>query len=342
MPVVASLAGFLLIAVNAFFAMAEYALVRIRPSRVEALARAGRRLAPLIRFATEHLDGYLSAVQLAITMTSLGLGWIAEPGVATLVGKVLPLLPISLSVAVSASISFTLAFVLITCLHITFGELLPKLLAIRSPERAVTITIVPLTAMYYVAYLPMLLLHRTASLVARWLSPHRPAADEAHSEEEIRILLEQREEAGKLSLGRLVMFENLFDFGRTTVREVMTPRGSIAYLSAARSWEENLIVLLQRRASRYPVCRDDLDSVVGYVHVKDLALSPGPGDPGPHLLARVRPLLRVRETLDLEECLRLFQERRAGMAHTLRGRTCGIRGEKYANYHIPGGPQRRP
>ena len=320
MPVLASVAGLLLIGVNAFFAMAEYALVRIRPSRIEELARAGRRLAPLIRFASEHLTDYLSAVQLAITMTSLGLGWVAEPGVATLLRGLLPLLPLRLSLAVSASISFALAFLVITALHITFGELLPKILAIRNPERALTITIVPLTGMYYLSYAPMLLLNRTASTLARWLSPRRSAGEETHSEEEIRILLEKREEAGSLSLQRLVMFENLFDFGRTSVREVMTPRGSIAYLSAARSWEENLMVMLQRRASRYLVCKGDLDTVAGYVHVKDLAFEHLAGGLGPDLLKKARPVLRVREPLALEECLRLFQERRAGLAVVTDGR----------------------
>jgi CBS domain containing-hemolysin-like protein/mannitol/fructose-specific phosphotransferase system IIA component (Ntr-type) len=314
MPLLATLAGILLIGVNAFFAMAEYALVRIRPSRIEELARAGRRLAPLIRFASEHLNDYLSAVQLAITMTSLGLGWVAEPGVAALLGGILPLLPLRLSVAVSASISFTLAFLIITALHITFGELLPKLLAIRNPDRALTITIVPLTGMYYLSYGPMLLLNRTASGVARWLSPQRSPQEETHSEEEIRILLEQRQEAGGLSLQRLVMFENLFDFGRASVREVMTPRSSIAFLSASRSWDDNLAVMLQRRASRYLVCKNDLDTVVGYVHVKDLAFQDAAGGERPEVLQKVRPVLRVRESLALEECLRLFQERRSGIA----------------------------
>jgi CBS domain containing-hemolysin-like protein/mannitol/fructose-specific phosphotransferase system IIA component len=314
MPIVQTLVGLLLVAVNAFFAMAEYALVRLRPSRIEELSRQGRRLAPLIRFATEHLNDFLSAVQLAITMTSLGLGWVAEPGLAALLRGLVPALPAWLSETLAASVSFVLAFVVITALHITFGELLPKILAIRNPERAVTITIVPLTVMYYVAYVPMLVLNKTAAAVARWLSPRRPPEEETHSEDEIKILLEQREEAGTLSLPRLIMFGNLFDFGRSTVREVMTPRGSIAYLSAARRWEENLAVMMQRRASRYPVCRDDLDSVVGYLHVKDIAFDVASGGPAPDLVKRARPVLKVRESLSLEECLRIFQERHVSMA----------------------------
>ena len=326
MPLVNTLIAVLLIGVNAFFAMAEYALVRIRPSRVEELARAGRRLAPMVRFATEHLNGYLSAVQLAITMTSLGLGWVGEPGVAALIERFLPTLPFALSVTFSASISFAAAFALITFFHITFGELLPKVLAIRNPERAVVITIVPLTVMYYAAYVPMLLSNKTATAIARALAPRRSKTEETHSEEEIKILLEQREEAGTLSLQRLIMFENLFDFGSATVREVMTPRGSIAYLSASRSWEENLATMRQRRMSRYPVSRDELDNVVGYVHIKDLAFDWMGGDPAHDLLKKARPILRLRETLPLEHCLHLLQDRHTSLAVVLdsHGKVTGL------------------
>jgi mannitol/fructose-specific phosphotransferase system IIA component (Ntr-type)/CBS domain-containing protein len=109
------------------------------------------------------------------------------------------------------------------------------------------------------------------------------------------------------------MFENLFDFGRARVREVMTPRGSIAYLSLARSWEENLVVMLQRKASRYPVCRDDLDTVEGYIHVKDLAFEVVRGDKPPDLRALMRPILRVPEETYLEETLRRAQQGRTGL-----------------------------
>ncbi len=167
----------LLIAVNALFAMAEYSLVRIRASRVEELIRQGRHYARRVRFAAEHLGGFLSAVQLVITMTSLGLGWVGEPAVATGLRRLLGALPAGLQVpagsALSYTLSFTLAFLLVTAAHITFGELLPKLLAIRAPERALRFTILPLTAMYWVSYLPMSLLNATAAAVARLLGGGR-------------------------------------------------------------------------------------------------------------------------------------------------------------------------
>ena len=313
----ALLVAVLLIAVNALFAMAEYALVRIRASRVEELLRQGRRFARRVRFATEHLGGFLSAVQLVITMTSLGLGWVGEPAVAAGLRRLLGRLPDGLGPASSAltlTLSFTLAFLLVTAAHITFGELLPKLLAIRFPERALRFTILPLTAMYWLSYLPMALLNGTAAAVARLLTGGREAVDPAPSDEEIKILLGEKEEEGALSLSRLLMFENLFDFGRATAREVMTPRGSIAWLSLERPWEENLAVMLQRKATRYPVCSNDLDNVLGYLHLKDLAFGLLLGGEEPDLMKLARPILRLGEGELLEECLRRFQAGRHGLA----------------------------
>jgi len=310
----------LLIGVNGFFAMAEYSLVRIRESRLEELVRRGKRLAGLIRFAVQHIDGYMSTVQLGITMTSLGLGWVGEPAVARLIQKLLPLLDKPVVSGLAYSASFVLAFILITGLHILFGELVPKLMAIRNPERYAAFTILPMTGLYYLSFPPMQLLRRAANGILRLLRIEEAHTEELHSEEEIKILLEEREEEGELSLQRLLMFENLFDFGRTLAREVMTPRGSIAYLSCARKWEENLMVMMQYKRSRYPVCRDDIDTVQGYVHIKDLAFEYMSGEKEPDLMELRRAILIFQETTPLEECLRQFQTRRVSLAVVLNKR----------------------
>jgi CBS domain containing-hemolysin-like protein/mannitol/fructose-specific phosphotransferase system IIA component (Ntr-type) len=307
----------LLIAINAFFAMAEYSRVRIRESRLEELARKGKRLAPLIRFALDHLDGYMSTVQLGITMTSLGLGWVGEPAVARLIHRLFPLLDRSSTTGIATSLSFLAAFLLITGLHILFGELVPKLMAVRNPERYAGFTILPMTGFYYLAFVPMQALRRAANGVLKLFGIKGSASEEVHSEDEIKILLEAREEEGGLSLQRLLMFENLFDFGHTVVREVMTPRGSIAYLSCARRWEENLTVMMQYKRSRYPVCEDEIDSVRGYVHIKDLAFEYMTGEKEPDLLELARPILSLQGGTTLEECLRRFQAKRVSLAVVL-------------------------
>jgi len=310
----------LLIALNAFFAMAEYSLVRIRESRLEELARQGKRLAGLIRFAVDRLDGFLSTVQLGITMTSLGLGWVGEPAVARLIHRLFPLLDRPAATGIATSLSFLVAFLLITGLHILFGELVPKLMAVRNPERYASFTILPITGFYYLAFVPMQALRRAANGVLRLFGVKSSAAEEMHSEDEIKILLEEREEEGGLSLQRLLMFENLFDFGHTVVREVMTPRGSVAYLSCARAWEENLMVMMQHKRSRYPVCDDEIDSVRGYVHIKDLAFEYMTGEREPDLLELARPILSFQEGTPLEECLSRFQAKRVSLAVVLNKR----------------------
>ncbi len=320
MDVVNLLIAILLVLVNGFFALAEYSLVRLRESRLEELARKGRRRTNLIQFAVDHIDGYLSSVQLGITMTSLGLGWVGEPTVARLIQRLFPLLSSRITLGVATSVSFLLAFIIITIIHLVFGELVPKFMAIRDPARFAMLTILPMTGFYYLSFPPMQLLRRAANGVLR-LFGFRPAeAGEVHSEDEIKILLEEREEEGELSLQRLLMFENLFDFGRTLAREVMTPRGSIAYLSCARRWEENLMVMMQYKRSRFLVCRDEIDSVQGYVHIKDLAFEYMSGEKEPDLMELRRPILVFQETTPLEECLRQFQTRRVSLAVVLNKR----------------------
>jgi CBS domain containing-hemolysin-like protein len=310
----------LLIAVNAFFALAEYSLLRLRESRLEELSRHGKKRARLIRFALDHLDGFISTAQLGITMASLGLGWVGEPSVARLIHRLFPLLDSPAVTGIATSLSFLLAFLLITSLHLLFGEMVPKLTAIRDPERYALLTILPMIAFYYLAFAPMQLLRRAANGILRLAGIRPSPAEEVHSEDEIKILLEAREEEGELSLQRLLMFENLFDFGHTVVREVMTPRGSIAYLSCARAWEENLMVMMQYKRSRYPVCTDEIDSVRGYVHIKDLAFEYMTGEKEPDLLELARPILTFQEGASLEQCLRQFQARRVSLGVVLNKR----------------------
>ena len=323
---VSLLSAVLLIALNAFLALAEYSLVRLRSSRLKQMVRSGRKTARLVQFAVERIDGYLSAVQLGITMTSLGLGWVGEPAVAGLLNRFLPLLWPGVATAAAYSISFVAAFLLITAVHILFGELVPKLLAIGRPVRGALLTILPLTGLYYLSFIPMLGLRKAAAGVARLLGGAAGVGPEVLSEEEIKIILEQREEQGGMSLQQLLIFENLFDFGRSGVQEAMTPRHLIAFLSTSRTWRENLAVMTERKESRYPVCRDQLDSVEGYVHIKDLAFRYMSGELEPDLLEIKRPIPRVPGSMSLMDCLRLFQEQQVSLAVVLgrEGRVAGL------------------
>lgn len=262
----------ILLLLNAFFVAAEFSLVTIRGSRLEELTRKGHKRADLVRNAVANMDRYLSTVQLGITVTSLGIGWLGEPAFAHMIKTAFPGLSANLSTSLSYGITFGVAFALITSLHITLGELLPKMIAIAKPESVAFWTIRPLILFYYIAFVPMWVLNSVVKFLLKILRIEPDHRAHLHSNEEIKILLDRNEEAGELSLGRLMMFENLFDFGQATIREVLTPADRIVYLSFARSWEENLAIIRTRKFSKYPLCREGLESVVGYVHIKDIVL----------------------------------------------------------------------
>lgn len=306
--------AFLLLIVNAFFVLAEFALVRVRSTRLEELSRKGQKHAQMAQAALKHIDGYLSAIQLGITMASLGLGWIGEPALAHILQPVISFFPPLISQTVSYSVSFAIAFIVITSMHVILGEQVPKLIAIRVPETASLLTAAPLHLFYRATYLPMWVLNKSANKFLKLVGFHSPEGELAHSEEELRMILAQSQEQGRLSLGRLMMFENLFDFGHSIVKEIMTPRDSVAFISLERKWEDNMTVIQQKKFSRYPLCRTGLGDVTGMVHFKDMGMEALLGKTTPNLEGIRRDILSILEETPVEKVLREFQEKRAQMA----------------------------
>jgi len=302
---------------NAVFVLAEFALVKVRFTRLEELAASGDQTAALAKDAVQHLDGYLAAIQLGITMASLGLGWIGEPALANLLSPSFHAAGLSLSPTLAYSISFAIAFVIITATHVILGEQVPKYMAIITPEKTVLWLIIPLRFFYRSTYYPMLVINKSSHYFLRLLRVKAGESELLHSDEELRMILGQSQEHGKLSLGRLMMFEHLFDFGKTYVKEVMTPRSAIVYISPARPWPENLALIKDKKYSRYPLADIDLTSVIGFVHFKDLALDfldCSANCSKPDILKLKRPLHAIQETITVEKALREFQEKRIQMA----------------------------
>lgn len=302
--------------VNAFFVLAEFSLIRVRGSRLEELVRQGNRAAVLVQKAQGNLNAYLAAVQLGITMASLVIGWLGEPAFEKVVESILPALNLDHSPELAHALSFIFAFSIITGLHIVFGEQSPKLFAIQNADRISMMTIYPLTVFYYATYAPMWLLDTLATGVARMLGYRGSKGETLHSDEEIRILLDEREEAGKLSLDRLMMFENLFDFGTAKVRDAMIPRSNVIILALDDKPAEVLRILQENRYSRFPICTtraEGLDSVIGYLHVKD-ALNLIIDKKKLDLRVAAKQLKRIGEDVSLEECLGRFQEKRVHLA----------------------------
>jgi CBS domain containing-hemolysin-like protein/mannitol/fructose-specific phosphotransferase system IIA component (Ntr-type) len=305
----------LLILLNAAFVIVEFALVKVRFTRLEELAAKGVAGAKLAKKQVQHIDAYLSSIQLGITMASLGLGWVGEPAMAAILNPVFALAALPLSAAMLHTVSFAIAFAIITGLHVIVGEQAPKYLAIMMPEKITLFSAYPLELFYKATYVPMYAINASANLVLRLLRLKPTESEALHSDEELRMILGQSQEHGKLSLGRLMMFEHLFDFGKTRVKEVMTPRVSINFIDMALPWEQNIKMIREKQYSRYPILKED-GTVDGYAHFKDMAACfiAGGGPVKPELSAIKRPLHEISEEISIERALREFQEKRTQLA----------------------------
>ncbi|HJQ74466.1 MAG TPA: hemolysin family protein, partial [Gaiellaceae bacterium] len=226
--------AFALVLVNAFFVAAEFAMVRVRATRMEALAAAGSWQARLVTAIQRRMDTFLSATQLGITLSSLGLGWIGEPAFAHLLAGLFATLGIT-SPRVIQNTSIALGFAIITFLHIVVGELAPKTYAIRFTERVALLVALPMR-LIQLLFTPALWLLERASNATLGLLGVRPGAsgELAHSEDELRMLLAESHRVGALSGTKRELLENVIDYTERTARHVMVPRADIAYLSVAR------------------------------------------------------------------------------------------------------------
>jgi CBS domain containing-hemolysin-like protein len=307
------LAAFLVL-LNAFFVAAEFAIVKVRATRVQELVQEGVRGAGAVQNAIQNLDAYLSATQLGITLASLGLGWIGEPAFSSLVTPLLGAVGVW-SESVVHSISLTMAFASITFLHIVLGELAPKSLAIRRPEELSLLVAPPLRLFYRVFYPALWFLNASSSFFLRMFRIAPATESElAHSEEELRLLLTESHRTGTLSASKRKLLENVFDYTRRSAKHIMVPRADIVHLSLLRSFAENLETIRQTQHTRYPLCSEDIDHVVGMIHAKDLFQPTDGVHERTDLLKLKRDILFVPESRPLELLQRDFQQRRVHMA----------------------------
>ncbi len=303
----------LLLLLNAFFVLAEFAAVKIRPSRIEELIDQGGRQARAAKHVHDHLDEYLSVCQVGITLASIGLGFVAEPAFVRLIE---PLVSSSgwferggqAAWLTSHGIAFGISYVLVSYLHIVVGELVPKSVAIRRAESSALRTAVPLRFFRTVFYIPLSILNGSAGAILWLFGMGGSGHHEHHSEIELRFLLDQSQSSGLMSFRRLLYMENVFDLGELRVRDAMRPRAQVRCLDAQRSWNENLETIRKYRFTRYPLVIDSSQRPVGIVHLKDLLLMVASGEPD--LKALTRPLITIRESSMLETLLATMQRRR--------------------------------
>lgn len=303
----------LLVFLNGFFVASEFALVKVRQTRLTQLENEGNVRAKYALKVNKRLDAYLSATQLGITLASLGLGWVGEPAIADLIIE--PLLHNfgMTDQTVIHSIAFTVAFIIITFLHIVLGELAPKSLAI---QRSVGVSLWlswPLLV-FYRMFLPFIwFLNGTANRLLKLVGVEPANEHEAaHTEEEIRILMSQSAKSGIIDKDEMKLFNNVFEFADRVAREIMLPRTDMDCLFANVSYAENMKQVYTSKHTRYPVGLEDKDQIIGFVHITDL-LTADP-DEEQDLKQFLRPILSVPESMEVSKVLKLMQRKKSQVA----------------------------
>ena len=300
----------LLVALNGFFVAAEFALVKVRPTQLEPYVTEGLRRAKMARHMVRHLDAYLSATQLGITLASLALGWVGEPAFAWIVEPVVRPFAGD-NPALVHSIALTAAFLVITILHIVLGELAPKSVAIRKAEGTVLAVSLPLFLFYKVTYPAIWLLNHTANYLLRVVGIAPASEGElAHDEEELRLLLASSH-TSVVSKQTRELLDNIFELTHRVARQIMIPRQDVAYLSTTRTMAENLRAARRSGHTRFPLCDGDLDHVVGLIHIKDLFRKERPVST---LREVAREIAFVPETLELDRLLKRMRTERFHLA----------------------------
>ena len=303
-------AAFVFVAINAFFVAAEFSIVKIRRSRLEEIEAHGNKKAKLAIKVTSSLDSYLSATQLGITLASLALGWIGEPALAVIIDPLFghwlkddPILMHSVSIAT--------AFTIITLLHVVFGELVPKSIAIQKTETAVMLVVRPLY-LFAQIFRPIIYIFDHLAALALKLIGIQPAHDSdlVHSEEEIKLIAGASQRGGIIDKTESEIIKNAVDFSDIIAREIMVPRQDMECLYLENTYEENFDIVKQSNHTRYPVCDEDKDNIVGMIHLRDILMNEDEKD----ITKMLREVLFVPESLSVSEVLHTMKRRRIHMA----------------------------
>jgi CBS domain containing-hemolysin-like protein len=315
-PALRILAALLLVALNGLFVAAEFSLVKIRATQVDRLVEEGRAAAGLVKEATGKLDAYLAVCQLGITISSLGLGALGEPAIAALIEPLLK--PLGIGDGTLHFVAFVVGFSIISFLHVVFGELAPKTIAIQSAE-GTSLLVAPFMRFFYYLLLPAtVVFNGTATAFTRLLGyPPASESDETHSEDEIRTLVTQSARQGMLERDEEGMISAVFELNDKTAREIMVPRPDVVAFPAETPVGELISLSAQGRYSRYPVYEtDSFDRIVGAVHVKDVlrAVASETADPTRTARDLMRDVLTIPENRRIDVILEDMRKQDLQMA----------------------------
>jgi CBS domain containing-hemolysin-like protein len=304
--------AFFLVALNGFFVAAEFGLVKLRQTRIRAIAKTQGLRGRMLARVHGKLDAYLSACQLGITLASLGLGWVGEPAFARLLQPVFAMTGVT-SAEIIHGVSFFFAFFLISFLHIVVGELAPKTMAIRYPERVGLWTATPLYGFYWLMYPIIWVLNGSANGVLRLAGLSAQGGHDAHySADELKLILRSSRSSSKFSADEWNVLAQTLDFGELEVSDLMRPIHEIAALERGRTLEENLATVYRTRYSRYPYFAENGIDVLGVIHLKDMFLAEQSGKKITDLAPFLRPVSQVSPRMPAVDLMRRF---RTGAPH---------------------------
>ncbi|EEK52414.1 hypothetical protein bcere0002_5070 [Bacillus cereus ATCC 10876] len=317
----------ILIGLTAFFVAVEFAIIKVRSSRIDQLVSEKRRGALAAKKVTTNLDEYLSACQLGITITALGLGWLGEPTIKHLLEPLF--LKLQFSPTISSTVSFIIAFAVITFLHVVIGELAPKTFAIQKAEQVSLLLSKPLIYFYRVMY-PFIWALNGSARVVTGLFGLNPASEHevAHSEEELRLILSESYESGEINQREFKYVNNIFEFDNRVAKEIMVPRTEVVGLYEDEPFETHIKVIAQEKYTRYPVFGEDKDEIIGMVNVKDLFIRymDGNRDEECSIMPYTRPVIEVLENIPIHDLLLQMQRKHIPLAvlYDEYGGTAGI------------------
>ncbi len=321
------LAVLALVLANGFFVAAEFAIISVRKTRIDQLLAEGSRMARPVRRALDNPDQYIAATQLGITMASLGLGWIGEPALASLIEPLLRWLPATLSIATSHTIAVAIAFLVITALHIVLGELAPKTVALQYPEKTSLLVAKP-TELFLRVFKPFIrVLNGMGWAVVRMFGMKAASGHGlVHSEEELKMLVTASQEAGVLEEDEEQMLHRVFHFAEFTAADMMVPRTEMAAVKAEASISDVVDLIWRGRHTSLPVYRGELDDIVGIMLVPDLVRALASPPLNFSVAAIAREALNVPETMKADELLRQMRRHRTHQAIVIDeyGGTAGL------------------
>ena len=317
-----------LIFCNGFFVAAEFSLVRVRVSQLEVLRDEGNKTAARVLKIVSKIDSYLSAVQLGITIASLGIGALAEPAINRYFSAFIDWIGLPLEPSVAHGISYVIAFSLASFMHIVCGELAPKSLAIAKPLEVSMFVARPMTIFHTIFNPIMYLLVVTSNLLLKiiHIEPVQGGHTAGVSAEELRNIAQHSSDDGTITKEQGTLLENVFQFSTLIAREIMVPRGKIDAIAIDDSIDDFLAMALTTGHSRYPVYRSDLDDIAGIIHIKDVFSARQAGKTEITIESLLRGIVYIPETATVGHVLEKLQQKRSHLAVVVDeyGGTSGI------------------